>query len=304
MISAYVDSLRFSTDATGTHNASPYDIFLQKNGLPRQADTSETDIEYSRRLRQLVEGLSSPKFVAHDGQFETHTQSLIFGAKELQGLKVFLRESTSPLTSGVGNCIACHAAPNFTDFRFHNTGASQREFDQLHGDGSFLALTIPNLTTRQADPEATLPPTAAHPNGTGQFLAVPSVDDPENTDLGLWNVFANDDIPTPQDTLRDLLCEEFQAEIGGPCTDEAILPLTIAYFKTPGLRDLSHSAPYMHNGQFDTLADAVSHYRFASRLAKDGTLRNPSSELAGIRLDSDDVDALVAFLKALNEDYE
>ena len=304
LISAYVDGLRFSKDATGAYNTSPYDVFLQKNGLPRQPDAAEADVDYSRRLRQRVENLASPKFVAHDGQFETHNQSFIFGAKELQGLNIFLRESDSPLTSGVGNCIACHAAPNFTDFRFHNTGVTQREFDQLHGDGAFAALTIPDLPTRQGDPNATLPPTAAHPNGTGKFLSAPSADDPEKTDLGLWNVFANDDVPTPQNALRDLLCDEFQADIVGPCTDEAILPLTIAYFKTPGLRDLGHSAPYMHNGQSGTLADAVSHYRFAARTANASTLRNPSSELTGIRLSSEDVDALVAFLKALNEDYE
>ena len=37
-----------------------------------------------------------------------------------------------------------------------------------------------------------------------------------------------------------------------PCpADSVLLDEAIARFKTPGLRDLGHSAPYMHNGQFD-----------------------------------------------------
>jgi cytochrome c peroxidase len=45
-----------------------------------------------------------------------------------------------------------------------------------------------------------------------------------------------------------------------PCllSDTALLDRAIARFKTPGLRDLSHSAPYMHNGQFATLNDITS----------------------------------------------
>ena len=39
-----------------------------------------------------------------------------------------------------------------------------------------------------------------------------------------------------------------------------LLDLAIARFKTPGLRDLGHSNPYMHNGQFDTLENAVGFY--------------------------------------------
>ena len=66
----------------------------------------------------------------------------------------------------------------------------------------------------------------------------------------------------------------------------------------------SHSAPYMHNGQFNTLNDIITFYRDTSTLARAGTLRNGAPELQGIALTAGDATALVAFLRALNEDYQ
>ena len=91
-----------------------------------------------------------------------------------------------------------------------------------------------------------------------------------------------------------------------PCllSDAALLDRAIARFKTPGLRDLSHSAPYMHNGQFATLTDIINFYIDASNLARAGTLRNGALQLQGIALTAGDVASLVAFLRSLNEDYQ
>jgi cytochrome c peroxidase len=87
-------------------------------------------------------------------------------------------------------------------------------------------------------------------------------------------------------------------------SDAVLLDRAIARFKTPGLRDVSHSAPYMHNGQFDTLTDIITFYRDTSTLARAGTLRNGAPELRGIALQAGDATALVAFLRSLNEDYQ
>jgi len=121
------------------------------------------------------------------------------------------------------------------------------------------------------------------------------------TDLGVWNVFANPDMPNPQTKIRAILCDDQV-----PCllSNAALLDRAIARFKTPGLRDLSHSAPYMHNGQFDTLNDIIDFYIDASNLARAGTLRNGALQLQGIALATGDVASLVAFLRSLNEDYQ
>jgi cytochrome c peroxidase len=199
----------------------------------------------------------------------------VFGQGELEGLEIFLTEPDSlPLSQaaidagGIGNCVACHTPPAFTDFLFHNTGETQDEYDSIHGAGAFAALSIPNLATRDADFDAFLPPTAAHPNAVGPFLSVPSSGVPGLTDLGLWNVFANDDVPAPQQTLRTLLT----AELGLPSssTEDDLLPFTIAMFKTPGLRDLGQSAPYFHTGRKDRITEVVRFYAQSSTRARRG----------------------------------
>jgi cytochrome c peroxidase len=60
----------------------------------------------------------------------------------------------------------------------------------------------------------------------------------------------------------------------------------------------------MHNGQFDTLENAVGLYLGASSRARAGTLRNGINAVRGIALLPADIAPLVAFLKSLNEDYQ
>ena len=314
VISAYVKQLQFSQEEeSGALIRSPFDVFLDVNGLPQQPEKGESDLAYSRRLRGLVNGLSSPQFVSAnphraDGQFQFHTQTFAFGATEFAGLKSFLAEpaaiqaSNAELATGkIGNCLACHAAPHFTDFNLHNTGTTQKEYDALHGGGAFFALPIPALAGRKATPQTFLPATEEHPAYREPFRAIPIVGNPALTDLGVWNIFANPDMPTPQAKIRTLLCD---GQNPCPLSDATLLDRAIARFKTPGLRDLDHSAPYMHNGQFDTLDDIATFYRDISDQARTGTLRNGAPQLQGIALTAGDVAPLVAFLKSLNEDYQ
>jgi cytochrome c peroxidase len=137
---------------------------------------------------------------------------------------------------------------------------------------------------------------------------------PGVTDPGVWNIYANPGFPGPQQKLQHLLCREqllalAQSRQGfrhhrRPCSKPALLQRSIANFKTPGLRDLGHSAPYMHNGQIDSLEGVLGFYLAASARAREHSLRNPAPALQDIRLDVDDIEPLAAFLRALNEDYE
>ena len=106
---------------------------------------------------------------------------------------------------------------------------------------------------------------------------------------------------TPTNEDKAILCDDVQ-----PCllADTILLDRAIARFKTPGLRDLSHSAPYMHKGQFGTLDNILGFYRGVSAQARAGTLRNGATQLQGIALTAGDTTSLVAFLKSLNEDYQ
>ena len=315
VVAAYVNGLLFSqTEESGAPIRSPFDVFLEINGLPQQPNPNESPLTYSQRLRALVNAPGfSPQFVTSnpnrtDGRFQFHTQAFAFGATELAGLKMFLAEpsalpaSPAERNAGkIGNCIACHAAPNFTDFKLHNTGTTQREYDLIHGIGQFMGLSIPNLATRNSNYDQFLPATETHPAALEPFRAIPTAGTPTLTDLGVWNVFANPDMPEPQAKVRAILCGDQQP---CPLPDATLLDRAIARFKTPGLRDLGHSAPFMHNGQFDTLEQIVDFYREVSDLQRAGRLRNGDRELGGTALTAQDVAPLTAFLRALNEDYQ
>ncbi len=311
LIGAYVNNLIFTQDEAGEFNASPYDRFLAKNNLPRKPAEGESHLNYTRRLRQMLDQLSPPLFINNsEGTFRFHFQNFTFGPLELEGLKTFLREpaastlSIEERNSGhIGNCLACHAAPLFSDFRFHNTGVTQAEYDKIHGENNFQNLFIPDFFTRNDNASLYLTANAQNPAGSGMFLDIPDLSKPGHTDLGMWNVFGNPFIPTPQSALQNLLCEQLDSLVSS-CAPEQILPFTIGMFKTPNLRDSGHSAPYMHEGSFDTLDQVIQHYIDFSEHAQAGLMRNPPREFLQMSLKPEDISALVSFLKALNEDYE
>jgi hypothetical protein len=394
LIQQYLQTLVFSQATnTGAFNGSPFDVFLIKNGLPQQPSPNETPLQYGRRLLRLAAGLSNPRWVTDpaDGHFITNARGQLFefGSNELAGLEIFLTDSSNlaaatnlqhqGVTTGieVGNCIACHAPPAFTDFLFHNNGAAQEEYDAIFGDGSFMALKVPGLCARQSNYDAYLPPTTNHPNATGNFELPPVAGSPGQVDLGLWNVFANPDFPAPQAALQQILpqlfsvpspqitfaamsgntftfqgtngtpgwtyyvlgattlqlplagwrviatnsfdsqgcfsftnsivpgaTEGFYALALGTLPADQALSNTIALFKTPTVRDLVSSEPYLHTGQMISIEETLDFYVNFSALARSGMVRNAAPQLSGISLDASSVSPLAAFLRALDEaDY-
>jgi len=66
-------------------------------------------------------------------------------------------------------------------------------------------------------------------------------------------------------------------------------------FKTPGLREVTKHAPYMHDGSIKTLRETVEHYN-------KGGNPNPwlSKKIRPLNLTEEEIDALVAFMEALD----
>lgn len=276
LVSVYVAALDFSRDEQGNYNGSAYDSFLAKNKLPRSPNKSETDNDYTKRLQQAVETLTHVEYVNDkDGKLGLHDQKFQFAKQELKGMRIFF---------GKGNCATCHTPPTFSDFRFHNTGISQTEYDTLYGPGAFYKLAIPEIKMK--------------PGVDPRYRSIASKDKHGHTDLGVWNIIGNTEITAShRETLRKNLC-------GNNCESKNALNKAIGAFKTPLLRDLGHNAPYMHNGSKDGLEDVLAHYIQASNLARNGSLRNSSSEIESVSLTASDIEPLAAFLRALNEDYE
>ncbi len=300
-INQYMEDLLFQRDSFGRYIGSPYDNFLRVNHLSQAPLAGETKAAYNQRLYQQVLALSNPIYItASDGSYKYHAQPYQFGALELQGLKIFLASAAAGAANAhAGNCAACHQAPDFSDFVFHNNGVSQAEYDGVHGSGAFMSLLVPTNTQRLANFDAYLPASSNHPNASESLRHAADASNPAFADLGLWNVYLNPDMPNPQTNLSTYVCAE-----GKDCSVDQGLASTIAQFKTPVLRDLEDSAPYFHNGSAPKFDDVVNHYIQMSQLARSGAMRNAPAEFANMSLSQDDLAALVAFLQSLTEDYD
>jgi cytochrome c peroxidase len=73
---------------------------------------------------------------------------------------------------------------------------------------------------------------------------------------------------------------------------------TFGQFKTPSLRNVALTAPYMHNGRLATLRDVVKHY---SEIDPDRVHSDGEALLRPLRLSDGEVDDLVAFLESLSD---
>jgi cytochrome c peroxidase len=69
-------------------------------------------------------------------------------------------------------------------------------------------------------------------------------------------------------------------------------------FRTPSLRNLALSAPYMHNGRLATLRDVVNHY---STLSPDRLHADGEAILKALKLSEQESRDLVAFLESLQD---
>jgi cytochrome c peroxidase len=96
--------------------------------------------------------------------------------------------------------------------------------------------------------------------------------------------------------LNNGLDADFKNTDGG-VGDQTLIGADLGRFKSPSLRNVEFTAPYMHDGRLATLEEVIEHY---SRNVKphpnvDGRVRRP------LNFSSADKAALVAFLKTLSD---
>ena len=72
-------------------------------------------------------------------------------------------------------------------------------------------------------------------------------------------------------------------------------------FKTPSLRNVALTAPYMHDGRFATLEEVVAHYDHGVQRAAALDPNLAKHSVAGLGLTAEDQRAIVAFLRALTD---
>ena len=77
------------------------------------------------------------------------------------------------------------------------------------------------------------------------------------------------------------------------------LPIHVRAFKTPSLRNVALTAPYMHNGAFATLDDVVAFYDRGGGRGGGAPIANQTLSADSLHLTADERRAIVAFLGSL-----
>lgn len=100
------------------------------------------------------------------------------------------------------------------------------------------------------------------------------------------------------DVDKTVLTDPKASELGRFAVTDDIS--TVGAFKTPTLRNVARTAPYMHDGSLDTLREVVIHYNLGGK-SQESDRVNPylSGGIRPLDLSEPEIDDLVAFLEAL-----
>jgi cytochrome c peroxidase len=90
----------------------------------------------------------------------------------------------------------------------------------------------------------------------------------------------------------------------GGVGDQTGLPRDLGRFKSPSLRNIALTGPYMHDGRFDTLAEVVEHYRRGVQPHPnlDPRLRLPDGTPRNVPMTDMEAASLVAFMRTLTDE--
>src|SRR5262249_30121784 len=98
--------------------------------------------------------------------------------------------------------------------------------------------------------------------------------------------------------------------LGGPYSDDPTAaevakptPSDLGAFRTPSLRNITLSAPYMHNGRFDSLRDAIVFHLDGGGTDTSAFVGSVDPLLVRRSLSDGEIDDMVAFFSALAGAY-
>jgi cytochrome c peroxidase len=217
------------------------------------------------------------RLISRDSPFDRFVTAgrdsdLISGAAK-RGARLFV---------GKAACIDCHNGTQLTDEQFHNVGVPQ------------FGAAVPTT----GDCPATDVPYAC--NCVAGTLCSP------------WGAYDGLKRLAASTWLRSCVFDDKDAATTDPpCSDDTSDRSREAYSKrtltedlkgawrTPSLRNVALTAPYMHDGMYATLEDVVWHYNTGGRAATGERVGTPAVQLKPIGLSAAEVADLVAFLGTL-----
>jgi cytochrome c peroxidase len=168
---------------------------------------------------------------------------------------------------GFAGCLECHRTPLFSDGQFHNIGVPQS------------GVGVP--TEADCDPTSK----AASCQALGWYTGLGTLNSAAGKVFRIDGPYSDN----PTDTSRAVYYQ---------LTQDVSMK---GSWRTPSLRDVAITAPYMHDGYYRTLADVVQHYNQGGTL--DGTApAELAKQILPLGLDDGEMSDLVEFLRTLTGD--
>ena len=175
---------------------------------------------------------------------------------------------------GKAGCSDCHNSPLLSDSKFHNAAVLQAG---------------PAVPTESDCPAGGVcdcaPQTDTHP---GPKNCIP------------WGAYDGIDKLQKNAFRRDGTWSDDPADVSRMSFVSMTLDgKLIGGYRTPSLRNVALTAPYMHTGGLATLEDVVAHYNKGGEVNTPGA---PSAQIRPLYLDTREQNALVEFMKSLTGD--
>ena len=179
---------------------------------------------------------------------------------------------------GKGACVDCHSGPLLTDEQFHNIGVAQ------------IGLAVPTTSDcPEGGPcDCVTPPPTLNCADAGTLPTCA----PAGARVGLARLQCSTWSRTSK--YSDAPDESRSAYLDIPLNNELV-----GQWRTPSLRDVALTAPYMHDGSLATLEDVIWHYNTGGAAESGERIGVPAAELKPLDLTDDEVADLVAFLETL-----
>jgi cytochrome c peroxidase len=197
---------------------------------------------------------------------------------------------------GKAGCSECHSGPMLTDNEFHNIGIPQvGEHIPTVADcpeGNELCDCVSSDTN---EPQFCYPKGAR--DGIRQLIE---------------NKFRRDGFFSDDDECANKKVLHYDPIYVSNNPDECdgvvkYYPIPVdeeltGSWKTPTLRNVALTGPYMHNGMFETLEEVVQHYNTAAKDFEGQWIGELSKDIVELNLTDQEVADLVAFLETLTGD--
>ncbi len=197
-----------------------------------------------------------------DSLFDRHMRGVAnMSPAAVRGARLFV---------GKAACAECHSGPMLTDQGFHNLGVPQR------GMGAPLESDCP-AANKFCD---CVTPAKCQP--WGRFDGLQAL---VSSKYLRTSTYSSDNTDATRKSYYDEPSSDAQK----------------GAWRTPSLRNVALTAPYMHNGAFATLEEVIEHYNRGGTVSGAASSER-SPKLVPLLLDTEEKADLVAFLEALSGD--